>query len=334
MFTGHRKIEEVLIHYVEYRNDHFLEIRFDKKDFKDHHLPNKNYVQWYDFRGLHDEDIIKDLGAIFALHPLVLEDIVDVHQRPKFDVYKEYCFFKFDALQFNNGKFEKESISIIIGDGYVLSFQEDEKDTLIHVRDRIKAKSGRIVEKNSDYLAYALIDTVVDQYYEALDAVALEVEELDERITINATEDIKKDIQNLKVEFLQARKSIGPLREAINQFAKSDHPAIQETTAVYIRDVYDHTVQIMDFIETNRDILSGLQDLYLSEISFKMNKVMQVLTIVTTVFVPLSFLVGLYGMNFSYMPELQYRNGYFYLVGFMIILVIILLSIFKKRRWL
>ena len=334
IFTGDKKTEKVHIHYLEYKSDVFNEEERDSSNLDTFHLPTDDYLQWYDFRGLHDTRIIQQIGDIFKIHPLVLEDIVDVHQRPKFDVYDKYCFLKFDGIEFVDGQVIKESIAVLIGDGYVISFQEDKKDTFFHVRDRIRANAGRITDRGADYLAYALVDSVVDRYYEAIDRITDEVETLDEQITMDAQEYIKKDIQNLKVEFLKIRKSISPLREAINQFTKSDHPIVEDKTRVFLRDVYDHTVQIMDHIETNRDILSGLQDLYISEISFKMNKVMQVLTIVTTIFVPLSFLVGLYGMNFEYIPELKYKYGYFVLVGLMVVLVVSLLALFKRRNWL
>lgn len=334
IFTGDKKTDKIHIHYLEYKGDIFNEEERDSSDLRGFHMPTDAYVQWYDFRGLHDTRIVQEIGDIFKIHPLVLEDIVDVHQRPKFDVYDKYCFLKFDGIDYVDGQVIKESIAVLMGNGYVISFQEDKKDTFYHVRDRIRTNAGRITDRGADYLAYALLDSVVDRYYEAIDAITDEVERLDEQITMDAQESIKKDIQNLKIEFLKIRKSISPLREAINQFAKSDYPIVEDKTRLFLRDVYDHTVQIMDHIETNRDILSGLQDLYISEISFKMNKVMQVLTIVTTIFVPLSFLVGLYGMNFEYIPELKYKYGYFVLVGLMIVLVVSLLALFKRRNWL
>lgn len=223
-------------------------------------MPKDDRVSWYDIRGLHDIDIIQNIGALFTLHPLVLEDIADVHQRPKFDEYKDYCFLKFDSLKYENGQFEKESISIVLGENYVISFQEDEKDTLHYVRERILSRIHRIKDRGADYLAYALLDQVVDSYFESLDMTSMDIEKLDERITLDPTEGIKKDIQNLKVEYLHARKSIAPLREAVVQFSKSDHSVINPNTSIYIRDAYDHLIQIMDIIETNSDILSGLQD--------------------------------------------------------------------------
>lgn len=216
----------------------------------------------------------------------------------------------------------------------MLTFQEDATDLFADIRKRIADGRGRIRLRGADYLAYALIDVIVDNYYIVLDKVETCIESIETEITNNASPQIKSDIHSLKQEMLIVRKSVAPLREAITRFAKSEHSLIQDSTVLFLRDLQDHTIQVMDMIETYRDMLNSLQDLYLSEISFKMNQVMQVLTVITTIFVPLSFLTGLYGMNFEYIPELGFRNGYFVLWGVMLVLVVSLLVWFRKRKWL
>ena len=216
----------------------------------------------------------------------------------------------------------------------VLTFQEDHTDLFAPVRKRIHSGKGKVRQRGADYLAYALADNLVDHYYVVLDLIEDQIETLEDSLLEKPDGSTKEKIHHLKKEMIRVRKSIAPLREAISRFSKSDSPLIEENTVTYIRDLYDHTIQIMDSVDNFRDVLNGLQDLYISEISFRMNQVMQVLTIITTIFVPLSFLAGLYGMNFDNIPELHFKHGYFILLGVMFLVAVGLLLGFKKRNWL
>ena len=227
-----------------------------------------------------------------------------------------------------------EQLSIYIGQNFLLSFQEDNDDLFVPIRKRLEKGSGRIRQRGSDYLGYALIDSVVDNYFVVLDKVEMAMEDIEEAILKNNDSGIKGRIHQLKLQTLLLRKSIAPLRDAVSRFSKTDNSLMTEDTLVFARDLHDHINQIIDMVETSRDIVNGLNDLYISELSFKMNNVMKILTIITTIFVPLSFLAGLYGMNFDNMPELHWQYGYFILLGVMFFILIGLLVFFHRKRWL
>ncbi|NNE27231.1 MAG: magnesium/cobalt transporter CorA, partial [Saprospiraceae bacterium] len=305
IFNGQRKVEHIAIHYTEYNASFSNFEELDNQTIQSFHTPKDDLVQWYDIRGLHDTDLLHEFGQLFNLHPLILEDTADVHQRPKLEEYPDGIYLKIHALSYNAEmkSISKEDVSIYLGRGFVLSFQEKSEDLLSLVRNRIRDKRGRITNKGADYLFYALLDSMVDNYFMLIDALALDIQKLETRISENPNDKIKEEILRLKKLFMSVRKSIHPMREAVIKLTKFENQLISEGSLIFIRDIHDHLYQIIESIDTNRDLLSGLQDLYISEISLEMNKVMQVLTIITTIFVPLSFIVGLYGMNFEYIPE-------------------------------
>jgi magnesium transporter len=216
----------------------------------------------------------------------------------------------------------------------VISFQETQSDLFVAVRNRIQSGKGRIRQKGADYLVYSLIDVLVDNYFIVLEDIEEEIESLEDRMLENQDIKDKSTIHHLKKELLKIRKSIAPLREAIGRFAKTDNPLVEEGTPVFIRDLYDHTIQIMDTVESFRDLLNGLQDLFISEVSFKMNQVMQMLTLVATIFIPLTFLAGIYGMNFENIPELTWKYGYFIFWGFIVVVFVGLVIYFKRKKWI
>ena len=336
IFTGDRKVERIDLHYLEFNEASIDEQKLDNLSITDFHEPNPEMIQWYDVRGLHDTELITQIGNTFQVHPLVLEDIVDIRQRPKFDEYETGSYLAFRSLKFDaeEKKVDTQQISIFFGMGFILSFQEETDDLFESIRNRLRTARGKIRKRGADYLAYALLDATVDHYFFVLDEMETAIESLEEEILQRPGENSKSKIHQLKQEMLTVRKSVFPLREAINSFSKSDSEFISEESQIFIRDLYDHTIQVIDMVETYRDLLNGLQDLYLSEISFRMNQVMQILTIITTIFVPLSFLAGLYGMNFDHIPELHWKYGYFILLGFMLIISIGLLYYFRRKKWL
>ena len=293
-------------------------------------------VSWINVDGVHDIELVRQLSEVFQLHPLVTEDIVHTGQRPKAEEYDSQMFVVLRMLRWSDelGRIDDEQVSLVLGDSWVLSFQERAGDVFDPVRERLTSNRGRIRRLGPDYLAYALMDAVVDHYFEILEMLGEQIEELGEDMTENPKKHDLESIRNLKRELLFMRKSVWPLREILSAVQRGESDLIKETTRPYLRDVYDHTIQIMDAVETFRDLVSGLMDLYLSSISNRMNEVMKVLTIIATIFIPLSFIAGVYGMNFANMPELRWRFGYFVVLGVMIAVSVGMLAYFRRRKWL
>ena len=336
IFTGDRKVDKVLIHYMQYDEENTIDKEIDSHSENIFNASPLDKVNWYDVRGIHDTKLIELFGKNFSIHPIVLENIVDVNQRPKFEEYDKGIFIALRALSFNKKKNEvqKEHVVIYFNNGLIITFQETESDLFEAVRKRILSSSVRIRQRETDYLAYALLDVIVDKYYIVLEEMEDVIENLEEKMLVEQNIKDKNKIHHLKKELLIMRKSVAPLREAIGQFSKTESSFVQNNSQAFIRDLYEHTVQIMDSIDSSRDILNGLQDLFISEISFKMNKVMQLLTLISVIFIPLTFLAGIYGMNFDNIPELHYRYGYHILLGVMFVIFIVLLVFFKRKKWL
>ena len=336
IFTGDRKMEYTDIHFVRFDLEKLETEDYGAEGIVEFLAPIEGKVTWYDIRGIHDTKLIEKLGVKYDIHPLVLEDIADTEQRPKFDEYENGVFISAKALRFDSltVEIETEQVSIFIGKNFIISFQEDEDDLFVGVRERINSGRGKIRTRGADYLGYALLDNLVDNYFSVIDKVDEQIEKLEEEIIKEPQSGSKAKNHNLKREMLILRKAVQPLREAISKFAKSENYVVADSTGIFLRDLYDHTIQVMDMVENYRDVLTGLQDLYLSEISFKMNQVMQVLTVISTIFIPLSFLTGMYGMNFDHIPELKHENGYFILLGVMATITVGLLIYFRKNRWI
>jgi len=336
IFTGSRKVDKVLIHYMQYDANSIIEKEIDSHSKNLLHPSPVDKVDWYDVRGMHDTELVELLGKTFSMHPLILESVVDIHQRPKYEEYEKGNFITLRALSFDKNKIEvkKEHVALYFNEGFIITFQETESDLFEAVRKRITSSSGRIRQRGADYLAYALIDTIVDYYYVVLEEMEEVIEDLEEKMLVQQDIKDKTKIHQLKKELLIIRKSVAPLREAIGGFSKTDSNLVQVNNQVFIRDLYEHTVQIMDTIDSSRDILNGLQDLFISELSFKMNKVMQLLTLISVIFIPLTFLAGIYGMNFDNIPELHHTYGYHILLGVMFMILVVLLFIFKRKKWL
>jgi len=336
MYTGQSTDVPIRINYIEFTASNYREELDQDPEGVVLHTSNLDIVQWYDIRGLYDEALIQKIGDIFSMHPIAIEDAVDVTQRPVYTEYEDAAFISMKSIDFDDARLKmvSQNVSVYFGDGFVLSFQEHKDDLFEKIRARIKNPNARIRQKKSDYLAYAIVDFLVDRYFEITEKVARHIEKLEEDISLRPEEVEKSRIYVLRKELQKIRKTLAPLRDALLQFARSDIEVMDPKTVAFIRDVSDHTIQLLDTLDNQRDVLSGLQDLYISEISLKMNQVMQFLTIITAIFVPISFLAGLYGMNFQYMPELQYKYGYFVLLSVMIIIIIGLIVNFKKKKWL
>lgn len=294
-------------------------------------------VTWINVDGLHQVEVMEDLGKQLGLHPLVLERILNPQQRPMLEDLGEYLYIVLKMLDWNEDLAEMtiEQMSIVVGENYVASVQEHRGgDVLDPIRERIRTDEAKIRKQGPDYLAYAILDGVVDGYFEVLEGLGDRVEEVEQELMSNPSYEILQDLQHLKRQMVFERKAVFPLRDVLAGMERSESPLVQESTRVYLRDVYDHTVQVMDMVETLRDMLSGMLDIYLSSISNRLNEVMKVLTIFASIFAPLTFIAGVYGMNFRYLPELTWRWGYPAIWLVMLGVGLSMLWYFRRKGWL
>ncbi|MDP2783549.1 MAG: magnesium/cobalt transporter CorA [Sulfurimicrobium sp.] len=299
-------------------------------------LRGKPSVTWVDIEGVHDIQALEKIGHCFGLHPLVMEDILNTDQRPKIEDYGDYLYIVLRMLTNGSetGEIASEQVSLILGENFVLSVQEGAKgDVFEPVRNRIRNGKGQIRKLGADYLAYSLIDAVVDNYFIVLEKIGERVELLEETLISDPGPETLHLIHNLKREMIYLRKSVWPLREVVSGMQRRDSTLIRESTGYYLRDVYDHTIQVIDTVETFRDMLSGMLDIYLSSISNRTNAVMKVLTVIATIFMPLTWIAGVYGMNFRHMPELAWIYGYPAVWLAMIFVAIGMVIYFKKKKW-
>jgi len=335
VFIGEQKRDQVRIDVMAY-SEHGLEESQQVRVAECAGLANAASVTWVNVSGIHDLDMIAALGKAFNLHPLTLEDLVNTTHRPKTEEFPDYLFVVLKMMTYNetSNQIDVEHVSLILGENYVISFLENEGDVFDEVRERIRAAKSRMRSLQSDYLAYSLIDAVVDHYFLALERIGDVIEEIDERILVDPQPVDIHEIHRLKRGMMTLRKAVWPLREEIGVLEKSQSPLIRQDTRMYLRDLYAHTIQVVDMVESFRDLLGGMHDTYLSSISTRMNEIMKVLTIIATIFIPLTFLVGVYGMNFEHMPELKWAWGYYLIWGVMIALGTGMLTYFRRKKWL
>jgi magnesium transporter len=338
---GEVRKEDVVVRLLDY-----TENTFEEKELKTaeacYPYKDKESITWLDIEGLQKIDLLEKIGEHYGLHPLVLEDILNTDQRPKMEDYDDYVFIVMKMFHFNKqNEILTEQVSIILGKNYVISFQEGiEGDTFNGVRERIRNNKGKIRKMGADFLVYSLIDSIVDTYFTILEHYGDLIEDIEEKLIENPETRVLNSIHALKREMLLLRKSVWPTREVLTNMEREDTKLIHPVVRPYIRDVYDHTIHIIDTVEAFRDMIQGMLDIYLSTISYKMNEVMKVLTIIATLFIPLTFIVGVYGMNFNTgispwnMPELNWRYGYLAVMALMLGIVIFMLFYFKRKKWL
>jgi len=333
--VGEKKAEKVVIRVLIYNSEELIEKELQTVEeclaFKDN--PGMNL--WVNVDGLDRIEVIEKLGSYFKIHPLTLEDVLNTGQRPKMEDYDSYIYtvLKMILLDEEREEIIIDQVSIILGSNYILSFQEREGDVFDPLRERLKNPASRLRKNGVDHLAYSLIDAIVDNYFLILEHFGEEIEELEDKLIVNPTPETMRLIQKHKREMIILRRSVWPLRELINSLQRVESGLIKETTQIYLRDIYDHTIQVIDSIEAFRDILSSMVDVYLSSLSNRMNDIMKVLTIIATIFIPLTFVAGVYGMNFDYMPELRWHWGYPVVMLSMALIGISMFLYFKKRRW-
>lgn len=333
--VGKKLLEKVKLSLINYDPEDFIE-----KEIKNVEeavsFRRKTSVLWLNIDGVHVPEIIEQIGKSFNVHPLVLEDIANTGQRPKMEDFDDYVFVVLKMFRFNEKENEilTEQISLLLGSNFVVSFQEGEGDVFDTIRERLRTNKGRIRKTGADYLVYTLIDAVVDNYFMVLEKLGEAIGEIEDELVINPTSETLQIIHDLKREMIFLRKSVWPLREVLNRLERSESPLIMKSTFVYLRDVYDHTIQVMDSVDTFRDMLSGMLDIYLSSVSNRMNEIMKVLTVIATIFIPLTFIAGIYGMNFEYMPELAQLWGYPAILILMFSIAIVMLANFRKKKWI
>jgi len=326
--------EPVKITVIDYDETHYQHKEVASADecqvFRD-----KPTVTWINVEGIHQPEILEKIASCFNLHPLILEDIGDVEQRPKIENLESYIYVVLKMLSYDieNAEIKIEQISLVVGNNFVISFQETVGDVFDPIRDRIKNSKGRIRKMGADYLAYALVDAIVDNYFKILDEFGEKIEFLEEEIITSPDQLVLKEIYHLKREIIFLRKVIFPLKELLRSLERSESQLIKEPTRIYFRDIYDHVIHIADSMEMFREMLTGMVEAYLSSLSNKLNEVMKVLTIIATIFMPLTFVTGIFGMNFRYMPGLERIWGFPIALVIMLSIGIYMLRYFRKKNW-
>lgn len=334
IYTGNKVEKEVNIDVFNYNETYLDEEQISNLDEYHKHTDEKT-VTWINVDGLSDISTLKQIALRYKLHPLVMEDVANTSQRPKLDEYSDHLFIIFKMLYYDSkNQLNVEHISLILGKSYLVCLQECDGDVFDGVRDRIRLAKGRIRTNEADYLTYAIMDAVIDHYFLIIEQLSNKIEELEDRIYTDSSKNYSQEIQTLKKEVIQVRRSIFPLREVVNKLEKVDSHLIANKTQLFVRDLYDHTIQVIETVEVYRDTITGLMDMNSTNIANRMNEVMKVLTIIATIFIPMTFLAGIYGMNFDYIPELKVEHGYYYFWGAMALIFIASIVYFKRKKWL
>ncbi len=334
IFSGDQKVDKV--NGQTYVYDGSKVALFEGKKAADFLLNfDQSMNNWINIDGLHNIPLLEAVGKQFGLHALLLEDVMNLNHRPKFEDFGEYIFFTIRMFNgVKNGELDYEQVSFVLGKNYLISFQEKPQDVFNVLRERLTSGAGSTRKKGSDYLFYRLIDTIVDYYYFAIEHFAEELEALEEEVMNEPNSESLAKLQSLKKELIYLRRSVLPVRESLSALLRSESELIHPDTRPFLQDVYDHTIHVVESIESNRDLLSSIKDLHINALSNRMNEVMKVLTIISTIFIPLTFIAGIYGMNFQHMPELSYEYSYPIAWAVMIALTIIMLIYFKRKKWL
>jgi magnesium transporter len=332
-YTGEERTDRIKITLIEYNETEFFEQEFyDLSDCLSHVKPNM--VKWLNVEGLHKPELVEAIGKFYNIHSLTMEDIVHVDQRPKFEDYDNYVVAIMKMISYTT-EVKSEQLSVVLLENTVLSFQEPNNgDAFEIIRNRLRQGKGRVRKLGADYLAYALMDAVVDCYFTAIEKIGDKIEEIEEEIISDRDKKSLLELYHLKREMIYLRKQVWPLRDMINNMVRSETHLINPSSDIYLRDLSDHVTRIIDTVETYRDLLSGIMDIYLSTNANKMNEVMKVLTIMSSIFIPVTFIAGVYGMNFENMPELKTQNGYFITWGVMLSVIIGLMIYFKRKKWM
>ncbi|MGB5316069.1 MAG: magnesium/cobalt transporter CorA [Robiginitalea sp.] len=333
-YIGHRKEEKSRVNLITYDDSELIKQQVEVTENMDIRTPPLK-TQWFTVIGLSDEVSMGRLASLSGLNPLVMEDIVNTESRPKVEEYDDHIFVVLKMLYPNGSdQIVKEHIALILQPGRVFLYQEIEDDVFDGVRGRLEQHSGRIRSRGSDYLFFALIDAVVDHYFIILEALEMKLESLERVIYTDPKPETVYEIQQLRNDILKIRKWMAPVRELVMRLIETESELISKDTRVFLRDILDHSIEINETLHIQREMAFGLMELYMSHVSNKMNQVMKVLTIMASIFIPLTFIAGIYGMNFKNMPELEWHYGYFGILGIMFLVFILLVLYFKRKDWL
>ncbi len=335
VFIGEKKVDEATVRVIDY--DHETLNEQELKDIKQSlDYKETDTVTWLNINGLHDTDLIRRIGEGFGLHALVMEDIVNTGQRPKMEEHDDYLFFVLKMMHYDEsvGEIRSEQLSMIMGKSFIITFQERPGDVFEPVRERIRKQKGRIRKVGIDYLAYALLDTIVDNYILIIERLGEQIEDIENEILENPTQDVLTKINNYKREMNYLRKTVRPAREFMLQLSRIDSDLIHEETVPFLKDLLDLASQAIDSIDTYREMLSDHLNIYNTGVGNRLNEIMKVLTIFSAIFIPLTFIAGIYGTNFEYVPELKYQYSYFIMWGVFILVTLGMLKFFRRRNWL
>ncbi len=332
---GRQRIEKTVISVIDYSETTLEEVRLESPEASRKYLVPTT-VTWINITGLHETQTIARMGEIYGIHPLVLEDICNTGHRPKTEDLGAHLFVVVKMIYrgTGNGDIISEQVSLLLGDHYVISFQEVEGDVFDTIRDRIRSAQGRVRRMGADYLAYALLDAIVDNYFVVLEDLGERVERLQEEVVERPVPETLQRIRRLKSDMIFLRRNLWPVRELVGGLDKSESPLVGRDLKPYLRDLYEHAVQAIDMAETLRDMLSTAMDMYMSSVSNRMNEIMRVLTVIATIFIPLTFIAGVYGMNFQHMPELHARWGYPVVWVVMVLTAVGMVAFFRRHRWI
>ncbi len=343
VFTGEKKVEKIKISVFDFNASKVNEINIPEQELSKlkKYKTSKN-VTWINICGIHNTQVIDETGKIFGIHPLVLEDILNVGHSPKAEEYDDYVFIMTKMINYNNefNELNIEQVSFVLGKKFLITFQEREGDVFDLIREKIRSNSGRIRKSGADYLAYRLIDTMVDNYFSVLEKIDEHIEKIEDSLLLNPAEGALQNIHSIRKETIKLKRAISPLRDIIYTLEREQYSFIAKSTYIYLHDLYDHIKQITDNVENYREVINGLQEVYISQAGHKMNEIVKILTIISTIFIPLTFVVGIYGMNFHSenspwnMPELNWQYGYPFVILIMLFIVIGMLIFFKRKKWL
>ncbi len=334
VYTGEQKMERPRIRVFDYNREEIIEKEVG--DIREaHSFVGRDSVTWINIDGLHDVELIREIQDLFHIHPLVMEDVLSVGQRPKFEFQENYALAVIKSIGFNaeTTQVDIEQMSFILGQGYVLTFQERPGDFFDSVRDRLRHSKGRIRSREADYLIYALIDAIVDSYYKIPESLNELIESIEARVLSKPESKDLEEIYHLKSQIVLLEKALWPLREMVDDMTKDESGLITDSMGPFLRDLYDHVVHLIDAVHTLRDITSNLQDLYMTTVSNDMNQVMKVLAVIATIFIPLTFIAGVFGMNFEFMPELKVKGAYYITLIVMVFVAILMAIYFKRKKW-
>lgn len=340
VFTGDRKIDEIVITAFNY-NDHLVEEKRIESVDELLDLKEKAKTLWVNLAGLHDVAMIEKVCEIFGVHSLVIEDILNVNHSPKIEEHDDFLFMILKMIDFDKTKYDLniEQISFILGKNYVLTFQENIGDVFDVIRERIRTAKGRIRKAGADYLMYRLLDSIVDNYFITLEHIDDKIEFAEEKLLDDSDESFLKEIHKLRKDILKIRRAVYPMRDMTYYLQRGENPFIQKTTVMFTRDLFDHIGNNIETIENCREIINGVLEVHLTNASHKMNQVIKFLTIISTIFIPLTFIVGIYGMNFNTaaspynMPELNWKYGYLFVMFIMLAISVSLIIFFKRKKW-